>query len=126
MCIFVQMKIMKPIVLFLLFICLSPEIMSQIQQPAAPKQPKELVTLKHKRIDNYYWMNQRDSADVLQYIEEENKYCEAYFEPMNPLVNELMKEFEQRIDPNEESSPFYYNKRLYQENSRGRKEVAIC
>ena len=59
-------------------------------------------------------MNQRDSADVLQYIEEENKYCEAYFEPMNPLVNELMKEFEQRIDPNEESAPFYYNKRLYQ------------
>ena len=88
--------------------------MSQIQQPAALKKPKELVTLNHKRIDNYYWMNQRDSADVLQYIEEENKYCEAYFEPMNPLVNELMKEFEQRIDPNEESSPFYYNKRLYQ------------
>ena len=84
------------------------------KKPIAQKVSKELVTLDHKRTDNYYWMNQRDSADVLKYIDEENEYCEAYFKPLNPLVDELMKEFDQRIDPNEESAPFYYNKSLYQ------------
>ena len=44
------------------------------QKPIANKIPKELVSNNHKRIDNYYWMNQRDSAEVLEYISQENKY----------------------------------------------------
>jgi len=87
------------------------------QKPIANKIPKELVSNNHKRIDNYYWMNQRDSAEVLDYISQENKYCESYFKPLHPLVDELMKEFEQRIDPNEEGAPFIFNKRIYQAKS---------
>ena len=87
------------------------------QKPIANKIPKELVSNNHKRIDNYYWMNQRDSAEVLEYISQENKYCENYFKPLSPLVDELMKEFEERIDPNEEGAPFIFNKRIYQAKS---------
>ena len=87
------------------------------QKPIANKIPKELVSNNHKRIDNYYWMNQRDSAEVLEYISQENKYCESYFKPLSSLVDELMKEFEQRIDPNEEGAPFIFNKRIYQTKS---------
>ena len=87
------------------------------QKPIASKIPKELISNKHKRIDDYYWMNQRDSAEVLEYIKQENKYCESYFEPLSPLVDELMEEFDQRIDPNEQGAPFYFNTRLYQVKS---------
>ena len=87
------------------------------QKPIATKIPKELLAQKHKRIDNYYWMNQRDSSDVLEYIRQENEYCENYFKPLNSLVDELMEEFDQRIDPNEEGAPFYFNKLLYQVKS---------
>ncbi len=87
------------------------------QKPIANKIPKELISNKHKRIDNYYWMNQRDSADVLEYIKQENEYCENYFKTLNPMVKELMEEFDQRIDPNEQGSPFYFNKKLYQVKS---------
>ena len=51
--------------------------MAQNQKPKALKISKELVTLNHKRTDNYYWMNQRDSADVLKYIDEDNKVHEV-------------------------------------------------
>ena len=87
------------------------------QKPIATKIPKELIAQKHKRIDNYYWMNQRDSADVLEYIKQENEYCEKYFKPLSPLVDELMEEFDQRIDPNEQGAPFYFNTKLYQVKS---------
>ncbi len=91
--------------------------MSQNSTPSAPKKPKKLVTLDHTRIDNYYWMNQRDSAEVLQYIKEENDYCENHFTSLEPMVNTLMEEFDQRIDPNEEGAPFFYGKRQYQVKS---------
>ena len=84
------------------------------QKPIANKIPKELISNKHNRIDDYYWMNQRDSADVLEYIKQENEYCENYFKPLSPLVEELMEEFDQRIDPNEQGAPFYFNTKLYQ------------
>ena len=91
--------------------------MAQNNSPKAHKQPKELNNSKHKRIDNYYWMNQRDSSEVLDYIQEENDYCEAYFKPLKPMVKELMDEFDKRIDPNEKSARFLYNKRWYQMKS---------
>ncbi|MDC0272525.1 hypothetical protein OAK67_02500, partial [Crocinitomicaceae bacterium] len=111
---------MKPLFLIIITFLISPFIMAQNKKPTAIKIPKELVALKQKRIDNYYWMNQRDSTDVLDYIDQENKYCESYFEPLNPLVEELMAEFDRKIDPNEEGAPFYFNKKLYQvKNEKG-------
>ena len=53
--------------------------MAQNNSPKAPKIDKTLSKFNHERNDPYYWMNQRDSADVLKYIEEENKYCKNYF-----------------------------------------------
>ena len=91
--------------------------MAQNKTPKAPKVSTSLVNMGHERIDSYYWMNQRDSSNVLKYIKEENDYCEEYFKPLNPLVDELMEEFDQRIDPNEKSARFLLNKQWYQVRS---------
>ena len=96
--------------------------MAQNKTPKAPKVSKSLVTMGHERIDSYYWMNQRDSSDVLKYIKEENDYCEDYFKPLNPIVDELMEEFDQRIDPNEKSARFLLNKKWYQVRSEANLE----
>ena len=68
----------------------------------------------HKRNDPYYWMNQRDSKEVLDNLQEENSYCEAYFEPINGLVQGLVDEFDARIDPNDVSAPFILQGITYQ------------
>jgi hypothetical protein len=42
---------------------------SQETQP-----PKELIIHGHKRIDNYYWLNERENPEVIAYLKAENDY----------------------------------------------------
>ena len=53
---------------------------SQSRIPVAKEIPKELVKHNHVRIDPYFWMNERDSKPVLDYIAEENNYSKAFFD----------------------------------------------
>ncbi|MEN8667173.1 MAG: hypothetical protein ABF304_07030, partial [Flavobacteriaceae bacterium] len=41
------------------------------QAPVALKKAHTLHHLNHKRQDPYFWMNQRDSPEVLEYLEAE-------------------------------------------------------
>jgi oligopeptidase B len=84
------------------------------QEPVAPRKDQMLEKHGHQRNDPYYWMRERDTQPVLDYLHAENAYAEAYFEALNPLVNTLLTEFEQRIDPNETSAPFILNGFQYQ------------
>jgi protease II len=59
-------------------------------------------------------MNQRDSPEVLKNLEAENDYCSQYFEPLQGLVDGLVKEFDERIDPNDVSAPFILQGITYQ------------
>jgi oligopeptidase B len=43
--------------------------------PVAGIVPKELITNGHKRIDNYFWLNERDSPKVIEYLKAENLYA---------------------------------------------------
>jgi len=85
-------------------------------EPKAKKDASEIITHNHARIDNYYWMNQRDSKDVLEYIGQENEVSREYFSGKNKLIETLLSEFENRIDPNEKSAPFHYNGNKFQVN----------
>lgn len=85
-----------------------------MQAPDAKQIPVTLEKHGHQRIDPYFWMNQRDSKEVLDYIGQENAYANSYFSGINPLVETLMDEFEDRIDPNEASAPFVFNGLTFQ------------
>jgi oligopeptidase B len=87
---------------------------SQTQEPIAKKISKKLNKHNHERIDDYYWMNERDSKDVLDHLDNENAYCEKYFEHLNGLVDKLLNEFDRRINPNDVSAPFILNEKTYQ------------
>ena len=51
---------------------------------SAPK-PKKIPTVleahEDRRTDNYYWLRDdtRKNKEILNYLEEENKYCEEWF-----------------------------------------------
>jgi len=87
---------------------------SNVKEPVANKIDKKLTIHKHQRIDSYFWMNKRDSEPVLNYLKEENKYAESYLNNHKEKTEELLQEFDNRIDPNEQSAPFVLNKRIYQ------------
>jgi oligopeptidase B len=87
---------------------------SQNSVKKAAKIPHDLSIHGHQRTDNYFWMKERDSKEVLEYLGQENKNAEAYFAPLQGLVTSLMTEFDQRINPNEISAPFILNGKKYQ------------
>lgn len=87
----------------------------EADEPKAGQIQKELKTHDHTRTDNYFWMNERDSKPVLEYIEQENKVSSAFFEENKQLINQLVKEFDNRINPNEIYPPFENNGVTYQE-----------
>ncbi|TSJ47644.1 S9 family peptidase [Fluviicola chungangensis] len=102
--------------LFLL-ISFTPFIVnSQIQllAPVAREIPKELIKHNHVRIDPYFWMNERDSKPVLDYIAEENSYSNAFFDRNQSLVTTFLKEFDGRINPEETSAPFEIQGKTFQ------------
>lgn len=80
-----------------------------IPTPVAKKIPTTLEKHGDVRIDNYFWMNQRDHSDVLAYLEEENNYNEQLTAHTKTFQNDLFKEMKGRIKEDDESVPYKLN-----------------
>ena len=101
----------------LLLTCCILNTMTHNAQNTSPKAVKKAHSLElhgHSRNDDYFWMKERDSKEILAYLGEENKYAETYFNPLQSLVKSLMLEFDKRINPNDISAPFILNGKKYQ------------
>ena len=84
------------------------------KEPIAPVINKELISHGHSRIDPYYWMNQRDTKEVIDYLNAENAYAAEFFNSSSELQTQLLNEFESRIDPNEKYAPIKRNGLIFQ------------
>ena len=51
---------------------------NEIVEPKAKKIEKVLKMHDHERIDEFYWLNERDNPEVIEYLEEENNYRDSY------------------------------------------------
>jgi oligopeptidase B len=88
-------------------------ISHHINPPKAKKILKKLETHQHQRDDHYYWLNQRENKEVLQYLKAENKYTESVISNFKELTDEVYEELKSRIKPDEKSAyykigPYYY------------------
>ena len=81
--------------------------------PVATKVPHELVMHGDTRIDPYYWMNQRDSDEVIQYLNQENAYTDAVMKGTENLQESLFQEIKGRIKEQDESVPYFENGYFY-------------
>ncbi|MEQ8359232.1 MAG: S9 family peptidase [Cytophagales bacterium] len=89
---------------------------AQIQAPIAKKIPKKLSKHGHTRIDNYYWLNDRENPEVLNYLEAENKYLDTILAHTKAFQQDLFEEMKGRIKEDDSSLPyrkdgfFYYSR----------------
>ena len=81
--------------------------------PVAQKVAYELEKHGDKRIDNYYWMRNRDSKEVLDYLNAENDYTNAVMKGTEQLQEDLFQEIKGRIKEQDESVPYFDNGYLY-------------
>jgi len=84
-----------------------------IEAPVAEVIPKELVAHGHKRIDNYFWMNDREDPRVVEYLKAENAYYQKMTAHTKKFQDELFEEMKSRIQEDDESVPYYRNGYYY-------------
>lgn len=74
--------------------------------PVAAKKPKNLTIHNHTRTDNYFWMNERDTPEVLEYLKSENAYTDSVMTPYSALREKLFLEMKGRIKKTDMSVPY--------------------
>lgn len=93
--------------------------------PIAEKKPKELTIHGDTRIDNYYWLREREDPEVIGYLEEENAYRENVMKETEGLQEELFDEIVGRIKQTDESVPYKKNGYYYYTRYEEGKEYPI-
>jgi len=84
-------------------------VANEIKPPVAKKIPKELSIHGDTRIDNYYWLNQREDEEVIAYLEAENEYYQAKTKHLEEFTEDLFQEMKSRIKQDDSSVPYKYN-----------------
>jgi oligopeptidase B len=95
-----------PIAFLLLASCVTNEV---VRPPVAKKEPFELTAHGHTRVDNYYWLRERESPEVIAYLEAENAYKDKFMEHTRELQDELFEEIKSKIKQEDESVPYVKN-----------------
>ncbi len=87
----------------------STNLNTDIAPPDAEKIPKNLEKHGDIRVDEYYWMNERDNPEVIDYLERENDYYHKITAHTKPLQQKLFEEMKGRIKEEDASVPYLYN-----------------
>lgn len=84
-----------------------------IQSPIAKKVDHQLSKHGDVRNDPYYWLNQREDPEVIDYLEQENKYTTDQLSHTKELQDLLYDEIVGRIKQDDESVPYKDNGYYY-------------
>ena len=80
-----------------------------VNPPIAKKIPHQLEKHGDIRIDNYFWMKDREHPEVIDYLNKENEYCDTEMAHTKAFQQDLFDEMKARIKEDDESVPYKYN-----------------
>ena len=81
--------------------------------PDANPKDKELSIHGDTRLDPYYWLNDREDPEVIQYLEDENSYTRAVLKSTEKMQKQLFEEMKGRIKKDDSSVPYFLNDYWY-------------
>lgn len=96
-----------------------------IKPPVAEKIEKELTIHGDTRIDNYYWMNNREDPKVIAWLNAENAYLDTIMAPSRKLEDDLFEEMKDRIKETDVSVPYLKSGYYYYTRYEQGKEYPI-
>ena len=87
----------------------------QIKMPKLKKIPHKIEANSDVRIDDYYWLNDRENPEVIKYLEDENKFTQAKLESTKELQDDLYQEMKGRKEedqslPTKKDDYYYYTR----------------
>ncbi|MCW3467434.1 S9 family peptidase [Chitinophaga nivalis] len=98
---------------------------ASIVPPVAEKIAKELTIHGDKRIDYYYWMNERENPKVVSWLNAENAYLDTMMAPQHKLRETLFDEMKSRIKETDMSVPYLKNGFYYYTRYEEGKEYPV-
>jgi oligopeptidase B len=84
-----------------------------MKPPIAEKKPHELTIHGQTRVDDYFWLKERENPEVIKYLEEENAYTAHEMADTKQFQEDLYKEMRGRIKEDDESVPYKDNGYFY-------------
>jgi oligopeptidase B len=99
----------------LLFVFISVALLSQesLQPPIAQKRPVCDTIHGDIRCDEYQWMRQKNSPEVINHLYAENGYAERYMKQHSLLIKKIYEEVKGKIVEDIQSEPSRSKKHLY-------------
>jgi len=74
--------------------------------PTAAEHPHFVTLHDDTRVDDYFWLQDKESPDVRAYLEAENAYAEDFLAPTADLQRTLYDEIVGRIQETDQSAPY--------------------
>ncbi len=101
---------------------------NQSTTPPTPEIiPTELSIHNDKRIDNYYWLKEKENPKTLEYLNAENQYLETIMSGTKEMQDQLFLEMKGRIKEKDESVPIFKNGYFYYTRSdEGKQYYKYC
>lgn len=89
---------------------------SAVIPPNAERRPHKVTQLGRERMDNYFWLKDKNwqkvmgapetlAADIRAHLDAENAYHKAVTAPLAPLTDAIFEEMKGRMEPEESSVP---------------------
>ncbi len=100
-------------------------------QPVIAKAPKaKKIPFTHTYhnqnfTDNYYWLREKETKEVIDYLQEENEYTQAILKDTEELQQQLFEEIKARIKEDDESVPVFEDGYYYYTKVQEGKDFAI-
>ena len=99
--------------------------MSATEPPVAPRRPHRLEKHGDVRVDEYYWLRERDAPEVRAYLEAENAYLREALAGTADFEERLFEEIKGRIRQTDTSVPYREGEYLYYRRYENGREYEI-
>jgi len=93
--------------------------------PIAARKPRTLENHGDVRVDDYFWLREKDAPEVTAYLEAENAYTQAMMKPSAGFQRTLYKEMLARIKETDMGVPAREGEYWYYSRTQKGKQYAI-
>jgi oligopeptidase B len=100
-------------------------VRTNLTPPVAEKKRQSLILHDDERIDNYFWLKERENSAVTAYLAAENAYTQAMMQHTEALQEKLYKEMLGRIKETDLSVPYRKDEYYYYSRTEAGKAYPI-
>lgn len=95
------------------------------EAPRTERRPVELTNHGVTRVDEYYWLREREDPAVIAHLEAENAWTQVRMAGTEELQSTLFDEIVGRIPPDDDSAPIPHSGWWYQSRYEGGNEYPV-